>query len=77
METNHLAEGEHTGHYHAASGPDVQLWQWRDAIILEAPSGADIVHQEHRAFRVRPGVYDREIVREFDHFAEEARLVVD
>jgi len=74
---NHLAEGEATGHYHAATAPDVELYEFEGGLILAAPSGTEVTHQEHAAVLVPPGVYDRSIVREYDHFAEEARQVVD
>lgn len=73
-----LAEGEATGHYHEAVGAGVALYETAsDAVHLSAPSGADIVHQEHRTVTLPPGEYDRRIVREYDHFAEESRNVVD
>jgi hypothetical protein len=74
---NHLAEGEATGHYHAAIAPDVEIYEYDGGLILAAPSGTEVTHQEHGAVLVPPGTYDRSIVREYDHFAEEAREVVD
>ena len=73
-----LAEGEATGHFHQAIGPDVTLYETApDAIYLSAPLGVDIIHQEHKTVRLPPGQYDRQIVREFDHFAEESRSIID
>lgn len=74
---NHLAEGEATGHYHAATAADVKIWEFEGGLILEAPSGTQVTHQEHAVVLVPPGIWDRSIVREYDHFAEEARDVVD
>jgi len=74
---NHLAEGEATGHFHAATAPDVQLYEYEGGLMLAAPSGTEVTHQEHNTVLVPPGNYDRTIVREYDHFAEEARDVVD
>lgn len=74
---NHLAEGEATGHYHAATAEDVQLYDFQGGIILAAPTGTPVTHQEHHVVMVPPGTYDRQIVREYDHFTEEAREVVD
>jgi hypothetical protein len=71
---NRLAEGEHTGHYHEAIGDGVALY---DDWVLEAPSGAEVHHQEHKPITLPPGDYRRSIVQEFDHFAEEARNVAD
>ena len=69
-----LAHGEHTGHYHEAHGDGVALY---DDGVLEAPHGANVTHQEHKPVTILPGVYDRLIVQEYDHFAEEARNVAD
>lgn len=69
-----LAEGEHTGHYHEAHGESVALY---DTGELEAPHGAIVTHQEHAPITVPPGTYQRSIVQEYDHFAEEARNVAD
>lgn len=74
---NHLAEGEATGHYHAATAGDAVVWEYDGGLILEAPSGTEVTHQEHGTVLVPPGVYDRSIVLEYDHFSEEAREVVD
>ena len=69
-----LAEGEHTGHFHLASGEGVALYE--DG-TFEAPHGAEVTHQEHHPITLPAGDYVRSIVREFDHFAEEARNVAD
>lgn len=77
---NHLAEGEATGHFHAAIAPDVKLYEhdeYEGGLMLAAPSGTEVTHQEHHTVLVPPGNYDRSIVQEYDHFAEEARAVVD
>ena len=69
-----LAHGEHTGHFHEAIGDGVALYE--DG-VLEAPNGAEVQHQEHKPVTLPPGNYDRLIVQEFDHLAEEARQVRD
>ncbi len=74
---NHLAEGEATGHYHAATAPNVELYEFEGGLMLAAPTGTPVTHQEHHTILVPPGTYDRTIVQEYDHFAEEARDVVD
>jgi hypothetical protein len=73
-----LAEGEATGHCHSTAGPGVALYEAApDTLYLSAPSGAEVTHPEHGAVALPPGEYDRLIVREYDHFAEESRRVVD
>lgn len=74
---NHLAEGEATGHYHAATAPDVDLYEYEGGLLLAAPSGTEVTHQEHATVIVPPGIWNRSIVREYDHFTEEAREVAD
>lgn len=69
-----LALGESTGHFHEAHGEGVALYE--DG-VLEVPHGAEVTHQEHAPIMVPPGTYERSIVQEFDHFAEEARNVAD
>jgi len=69
-----LAHGEHTGHYHEAHGDGVALYE--DG-TLEAPHGAQVTHQEHKPVVAWPETWQREIVQEYDHFAEEARNVAD
>lgn len=75
---NRLAEGEATGHSHRAIGADVALYETApETIRLSAPSGCEVVHEEHKTIALPPGDYDRIVVREFDHFAEESRRVID
>ena len=69
-----IAEGAATGHAHRAVGMDVVV----DAIkIIDAPDGAEITHEEHRNFQIPPGRYRTGRVQEMDHFAGQARDVLD
>lgn len=74
-----LQHGEATGHYHQATGKGVAVMEQDDAVWLLAPNGAIVTHQEHNPVELPASKtgYDRLIVREYDHFAEEAREVVD
>jgi len=73
-----LAEGEVTGHSHVAVGDDVELFEDEHGTLwLSAPQGARVTHQEHHEVMVPPGTYQVRKVREYDHFAEEARDVRD
>jgi len=74
--TNHLAEGESTGHFHAAEGAVVYL-DGETKVFDASKKSVKITHQEHKpivmpAKKMRSGQ-----VREYDYFAEEARTVVD
>lgn len=72
-----LREGEATGHAHRAVAEDAQLFIVGDNLYLRAPSGTEVVHEEHNAVTLPPGDYRIDGVREYDHFAEEARYVAD
>ena len=72
-----LALGEATGHSHVAVAEDVTLFELNRVLYARVPNGTEVVHQEHRPVRVPPGDYTIGIVREYDHFTEEAREVVD
>lgn len=75
---NHLAEGEVTGHFHAVYGGDTAVWgDLEGNLFLDVKSECEVRHQEHGTVSVPPGKYEIGIVREYDHFAEEARAVQD
>lgn len=72
-----LAEGEVTGHAHEVLGEGVEVLEKDGVLYLRAPHGGRIQHEEHTAFDIPPGDYTIGIVKEYDHFAEEAREVRD
>jgi hypothetical protein len=72
-----LAEGEATGHKHLAQADDVQLFLHQGTLYMSAPNGTIVVHEEHRPIEIPPGEYQIGTVREYDHFGEKARPVVD
>lgn len=72
-----LAEGEVTGHAHEVIGEGVEVLEKDGVLYLHAPSGGQIQHEEHHTITIPPGDYTIGIVREYDHFAEEAREVRD
>lgn len=72
-----LAEGEATGHAHRVEG-DVELFKMGDRLFMRILGGnARVIHEEHNEIIVPPGEYEIGRVREYDHFAEEARPVRD
>jgi hypothetical protein len=75
--TRVLAEGEATGHKHLAEAEDVKLYLHEGSLYMSAPQGTTVVHEEHGPLIIPPGEYQIGIVREYDHFAEEARYVAD
>ncbi len=75
-ESRILQEGEATGHAHRACALGT-VYETGDAISLSSETGTTITHEEHAPVKLPPGEFVVEIVREYDHFAEEARAVVD
>lgn len=86
LPTNVLQEGEHTGHAHRlmfrhedngiGSGT---VYQHPTSLqkYFEVKVPTELLHEEHHAITIPPGCYEIRIVREYDHFAEEARNVAD
>lgn len=75
-----LALGEATGHKHEVFGDGVALYESdrNGILLLEAPQGGEIRHEEHHAQAVQfHGLNERLLVQEYDHFLEEARNVAD
>lgn len=78
---NVLAEGEVTGHAHRVvcdEGAEAKLLELGGQLFLRILGGnAQVIHEEHKPQTLEPGDYQIRKVREFDHFAEEARDVAD
>jgi len=71
-----LAEGEVTGHAHRLTETDVTELD-NGVRVFDAASGDVLTHEEHGTVHLPPGEYAADRVVEQDHFAEEARRVVD
>ena len=73
-----LALGEATGHKHKINDlTGLEFYEKDGDLYLKAKNKFVVVHEEHNEITVDPGIYRKRIVREYDHFAEEARKVVD
>lgn len=73
-----LAQGEATGHHHTVTCGDADLYEENGTLYLHVESDeAQVTHQEHGTVTLPKGDYRIRQVREYDHFAEEARKVVD
>lgn len=70
-----LAEGEVTNHAHRADVGEVIEQEGRRLFVTDRP--AKVNHEEHKTVTVPPGQHEVRRVKEFDHFAEEAREVAD
>lgn len=74
-----LAKGELTGHTHAIEEiAGVSFVKGQDGnFYLSLPAERTLVHPEHQAIAIPAGLYRVRQVREYDHFAEEARPVCE
>ena len=73
-----LAEGEKTGHKHQIVKGDAELYEDGRTLYLRVNSDSAILaHEEHAHQVIEKGDYQIGIVKEYDHFAEEARNVAD
>ena len=78
IESRTLAEGEATGHKHMLRG---------QAVILEDPETqtkyikvegrTQVIHEEHNAIELEPGLYKLEYEREHDYLENNIRRVMD
>lgn len=72
-----LAEGESTGHKHVVTIGDGDLYEDNGVLYLHCETECTVTHEEHGPVTIPAGDYEIGIVREYDHFAEEARNVAD
>lgn len=79
VSTRVLATGEATGHAHRLlDEADVEVYEHEGTLFLRVgPQGARLTHEEHGVGVIGPGEYRVDRIREYDHFAEEARRVQD
>ena len=71
-----LAEGEVTGHAHVIKS-GVKLYESNNIKYLKNDNSVEVNHEEHHAVNIPEGVWEINIVKEYDHFAEEAKNVRD
>ena len=77
---NHLilAEGEVTGHKHEIVAGVAKLYLIKSILYLKVLSEtATLRHEEHKPIDIEKGLYKIDKVREYDHFTEEMRQVMD
>jgi hypothetical protein len=71
-----LAYGEVTGHAHAVSVLQAEMYAHGDVRYLLVHEGsADLVHEEHSTIHLPPGVY--RIVHQREYVPSSSRLVLD
>lgn len=75
---NVIAEGEVTGHAHRVIEGNMRMFT--DTLgnrYMEVPERIVVGHEEHKPVAIDKGVYRLGGVREFDHWQEETRKVID
>lgn len=76
-----LAYGERTGHSHAVYGvtaeqPNVRLWSAGAERFLQVLTHCEVLHEEHGAAPLEPGIY--QLPGQYEHTEEnEVRQVAD
>lgn len=79
IESNVIQEGEHTGHAHRLFDGEYAIYEKPKTKerFLRIVEPTILKHEEHKPIKLPPGTYRIGIVKEYDHFAEEARKVRD
>lgn len=73
-----LAQGTKTGHHHSITKGKATLYDKDGILYLSVEDKqATLNHQEHKPIAIKKGNYEINIVKEYDHFVEEARNVAD
>lgn len=73
-----LAEGEVTGHAHRIEDiAGVQFVEKDGMFYIQNKKSVTVRHEEHKPITLPPGTWRVRGVREYDHFTEEARRVID
>lgn len=49
----------------------------KDGIRFIHSKGCELFHEEHKTIKIDSGFYKLDIVREYDHWLEESRQVID
>lgn len=73
-----LAEGEHTGHFHAITAEEgIEFYEYEGTLFLRTDHEVELTHQEHNTVMVEPGTYKIGRVREMDYTQMMVREVAD
>jgi hypothetical protein len=71
-----LAHGE-SGHSHVVEDDEAELIEIGERMLLNLPKAATVVHEEHGAFRLSPGIWEVGRVKEHDYIEKMVRQVID
>lgn len=70
-----LAYGEVTGHAHAIKDKTTELYKFDVDMFLKVLNTTNLVHEEHGAITIEPGIY--KVVRQREYTPREIRNVAD
>lgn len=73
IKTDLIHKGQN--HHHRMRG-NFKVYGNADKMFIEVKD-AELYHEEHKTIKVSPGIYEKDIVREYDHWLEESRKVID
>ena len=71
-----IAEGETSGHAHVIED-DIELYEKEGVLFIKTVKEIAVRHEEHLPITLNPGIWKVGIVREYDPFLEEIRIVRD
>lgn len=74
LETDLLHKGQ--AHHHRMRGK-FKIAQSKDGSRYLHSKGSELFHEEHKTIEIPEGFYKMDLVREYDHFLEESRIVID
>lgn len=63
-------------HHHRLRGK-FKLYANKDGKIYLQCKEAELYHEEHNTIKIPEGIYEKDIVKEYDHWLEESREVID
>jgi hypothetical protein len=70
-----LAYGEVTGHAHALSKSTASMYMWEGERLIEVTQNTQLLHEEHSAVNLEPGVY--KVIQQVEYHPQEIRNVAD
>lgn len=70
-----IAYGEVTGHHHSVAVKDAELLESAEDVYLRIMRTTDLVHQEHGAITLEPGIYRYRPQREYKPNALPTRVL--
>lgn len=74
LEGNLIHKGEQ--HHHVIKG-DFELYGNKQTEYIIANSDCELLHDEHDTVSLPKGIWHKTIQKEYDHFEEESREVID